>query len=142
MGYRMLPFSSPIKRQSVRESTAKLSTCYKRVQSFRVHCLFAGQNYTENYITFANVIYWSILHLGLHYIYRCRLPPTTTTPQTCQIYIQAIVSQQLNVIVNLTCNNPTQNNLLPTDPIPTIPVLNNHATALIRPYLDHNTYLT
>ena len=30
--------------------------CYKRVQSFRVHCLFTAQYYTEDYITFTDVI--------------------------------------------------------------------------------------
>ena len=28
---------------------------YKQVQSFRVHCLFTGQFYTEDYVTFADV---------------------------------------------------------------------------------------
>ena len=30
--------------------------CYKIVQSFRVHCVFTGQYYTEDYITFKDVI--------------------------------------------------------------------------------------
>ena len=29
--------------------------CYKRVQSFRVQCLFTGQYYTEEYITLTDV---------------------------------------------------------------------------------------
>ena len=33
-----------------------LSDCYKRVQSFRIHCLFTVQYHTEDYITFTDVI--------------------------------------------------------------------------------------
>ena len=32
------------------------STSYKRVQLFRVYCLLTGQTYTEDYITFTDVI--------------------------------------------------------------------------------------
>ena len=33
-----------------------LIICYKRVQSSRVNCLFTGQYYTEDYITFTDVM--------------------------------------------------------------------------------------
>ena len=39
------------------KSMAPWSNCYKREQSFRVHCLFTGQYYTEDYITL-QMLYW------------------------------------------------------------------------------------
>ena len=36
--------------------TSSTSYCYKRVESFREHCLYTSQNYTEDYIAFTFVI--------------------------------------------------------------------------------------